>query len=113
MNLINILYQPYVIIILISLIITTSTYVWMKYNKIEEEEYNNNNKISEAKTLLITFISSFTLLMLSYFGVTYASKNNLFEKIRHKGGADNGFENDFLDRITVVSDDVDFDMMDE
>lgn len=114
MNLVNLLYQPYVMIIIISLIITISTYVGIKYNKIDEEE-NNTNNLNQAKTLLLTFVISFLVLIGGYFGITYAGKNNLFEKIRvnQKGGGDNGFENDFLDRLTVVSDDVDFDIMDE
>jgi len=111
MNLIEILYQPYVIILFICLVITISVYFYMKYSKVEEEE-NNHTNLEQAKTLLITFIVSFVLLMLSYFGVLYAGKNNLFERIKidQSGG---GFENDFLDRLTVMSEDVDFDLMED
>jgi CDP-diglyceride synthetase len=112
MNLVNLIYQPYVIIIIISLIITISTYVSIKYNKIDEEE-NSTNNLNQAKTLLLTFVISFLVLIGGYFGIKYAGKNNLFERVIQKGGVNGAFENDFLDNLTYEDNDVDFDIMDE
>ena len=59
MNLINILYEPYVIILFISLIITIFAYFIIKNNTNEEDQ---KNKVNLPKTLLITFLVSFILL---------------------------------------------------
>lgn len=96
MNLVNILYEPYVIIIFISLLITLISYFIVRYNKKDEE----NKNIS--KTLLLTFIISFVLLFVLKFGISYMNTNNFFQK----GGVI-----DTNDRLTIIADDVDFDIL--
>jgi len=75
------------------------------------EKFNNN--LNQAKTLLLTFVISFIVLIGGYFGIKYAGKNNLFERVIQKGGVNGAFENDFLDNLTYEDNDVDFDIMDE
>jgi uncharacterized membrane protein len=115
MNLIQFLYQPYIIILFISLLITISVYFYIKYSKVEQEEYDGKqkNNLDDAKTMLIAFVVSFILMMGAYFGVVYAGKYHLFERVKVDASGGGGFENSFMDRLTVVSEDVDFDLMDE
>ena len=98
MNLTNILYQPYVIIIVLSLIITLIAY-FILINDKKEENKNNN-----SKTLLYTFIISFLTLTILRYAIHYMNKNNFFQK----GGVTNP-----TDRLTIIADDVDFDIIDE
>lgn len=100
MNLINILYEPYVIIIFLSLIITIVAYFIIKNNeKNEKNEGNKNNSI----ILLYTFIISLVILILLKFGITYLNNNNYFQK----GGVD------ISERLTIVADDIDFNLIED
>lgn len=100
MNLLNILYEPYFIIIVLALIITGITY----YNIRNVDNDNNETKTNVPKVLLITFISSFVVLIAIKFTVSYMNKNNVFQK---------GGDIDMSDRLTLVADDVDYGMLDE
>ena len=100
MNLINILYEPYVIIIFISLIITIIAYFIIKNNKNNTEE----KKFNVPLTLLYTFIISFLLLICGKYGLNYMNKKNFFQK----GGIE-----DISERLTIIADDVDIGLIDE
>ena len=96
MNLTNILYDPYFIIIVISLIITLIAYFIIKNNKIVDEEPNY------SKPLVITFVVSFVVLIGIKYGIDYMNKNNFFQKKSEFTSAD---------KLTIVADDVDYDIM--
>ena len=94
------MYEPYVIIIFISLIITIITYFIIKNNK-------NTNKEKETNVplvLLYTFIISFLLLICGKYALNYMNKNNFFQK----GGIV-----DISERLTIIADDVDIGLIDE
>jgi uncharacterized membrane protein YdjX (TVP38/TMEM64 family) len=102
MNLTNILFEPYVIIIIISIIITSVAYfVIQNDNKNKEEE----EKINVGTSLLYTFIGSFVLMMLIKIGISYMSKNNMFQK---GGVLPVVNENEITDKLTIIADDVDY-----
>ena len=96
MELINILYQPYVICIIIAIIITLITYfILKKYQKKDENDKNKNCTI----ILLNTFIGSFLGLMLLKNIMDYANKHNFFQK-----GGD--FKSQCKDNLTIIADDI-------
>ena len=100
MNLINLLYEPYVIIIFITLIITFITYIILINNKNKEEQSQTNI----PKTLLYTFIISLVVLTIIKFGISYMNKNSFFQK----GGV-----SDPIDRLTIIADDIDCDILED
>lgn len=95
MNLINILYEPYVIMIFISLIITGISY-FIVSNKSEDEEVENQE--NNSKTLFITFVVSYLLLIALHFIIGYMNNNNFFQK---------GGKVDVSEHLTIVADDID------
>lgn len=98
MNLVNILFEPYVIIMFVSIIITIISYFILSKQKVEE-----NNKKNIAKKLLIIFISSFIILIILKLIVNYMNKNKFFQK---------GGDINTSDRLTLVSDDIDIGLID-
>jgi len=106
MELIKILYQPYVICIFLALIITLITYfIIMKDNKSKSEDKiksednsKSEDKNNNTKILLYTFIISFLVLMILKYILDYANKNNFFQKIKNK---------DISDNLTIIADDID------
>ena len=106
MNLINILYEPYVIMIFVSLIITGISYfIITKNNKNSEESENTQDNNSQtSKTLLLTFIISYLLLIFLHFVIGYMNKNNFFQK--------GGNVVDLKEHLTIVADDVDVGFID-
>ena len=101
MNLINIIYEPYFIIISISLIITLISFFIIRNNKSEEEQQNNTPQI-----LLYTFFISFILLIILNYGLEYMNKNNFFQK----GGVN---KVDLVNNLTIVADDIECGLIDE
>jgi O-antigen/teichoic acid export membrane protein len=99
MNILSILYEPYFIIICLSLFITLITYFSIR-NKLDEKD-NNNYNIS--KILLYTFIISCVVLLILKFGLEYMNKNNFFQK---------GAGLNTSDRLTIIADDVDTSLFD-
>jgi uncharacterized membrane protein YdjX (TVP38/TMEM64 family) len=99
MNLINILYEPYFIILIISLIITIIAYFIIKKNN---ENIEDNKKIPTI-ALFYTFIISFILLICIKYGLNYMNKNNFFQK---------GGSRDMSERLTIIDDDIDFGLID-
>jgi len=102
MNLINIMYNSYFIIILISLIITTIIYFIIKNNKNKND--NDNIERNIPLTLFLTFFISILLLMGCNCVVNYMNKNNYFQK----GGLLNT-----SDKLTIIDDDIDVGLYDE
>lgn len=102
MNLINIIYEPYFIIISISLIITLIAFFIIRNNKSEEEEQQNNT----PQILLYTFFISFILLIILNYGLEYMNKNNFFQK----GGVN---KDELVNNLTIVADDIDCGLIDE
>ena len=102
MSITKILYEPYFIIICLSLVITLISYFIMKTHK--KHESNKNKPINIPKMLLYTFIISVLVLLLLKFIISYLNKNNYLQK----GGT---FSN--VDKLTIVSDDVHFGLIDD
>jgi uncharacterized membrane protein YdjX (TVP38/TMEM64 family) len=100
MDLVKILYEPYVIIIILSIIITTIAYFIIK-NQLSEDELHKTNI---PLTLLYTFVISFILLMIIKYLITYMNNKKYFQKA---GGVS------MSDRLTIVADDVDCGLLDD
>jgi len=106
MNLTSILFEPYVIIIILALVITLIAYfVIQNDNKDKDDE----DKINVGTSLLYTFLGSFLIMMIGKLGFNYMNKNNMFQK----GGAIITNNGDISDKLTIVADDVDFGLFEE
>jgi uncharacterized membrane protein YwzB len=101
MNLVNILYEPYVIMIFISLIITVITYFIIKDDKKDDNIKKENNI---PFTLLYTFIISYILLIIIKYLLNYMNKQKFFEK---------GGSIDTTDKLTFIDDDIDIGLIDD
>lgn len=99
MNLLNIIYEPYVIILIIALVITIFAYFIIRNNSNEDEEESNKKNI--PKILLITFLASFILLYIGKYGIEYMNTKKFFQK----GGVD------VVEHLTIVADDLDYNIM--
>ena len=98
MNLTDLLYNQYVIIIFVSIVITLITYFVLRNDHSDEEAEKKNT----SKTLLYTFLISFVVLLILKHVLSYLNNNKIFQK----GGADSNMS----DRITVIADDIDIDL---
>ena len=100
MNLFDIIFQPYVIILFISIIITLiAYYIINEDNKNKDEDVQTNVSTS----LLYTFLSSFIGIILLKTIVSYLNKNNTFQK---------NIET-IHDKLTIVADDVDYGILED
>jgi uncharacterized membrane protein len=97
MNLTDLLYNQYVIIIFASIVITVITYFVLRNNNSEEEAEKKNT----SKTLLYTFLISFVVLLVLKHGLSYLNNNKIFQK---------GGDSNMSDRLTVMADDIDIDL---
>jgi TRAP-type C4-dicarboxylate transport system permease small subunit len=98
MNLVNILYEPMVIVIIFSIVITIITYFILKSaNEKKEDAYNI------PKTLLYTFIISLFVLIILRYILAYMNTYHVFQK-----GGGLGLS----DRLTIIADDVDIGLID-
>jgi hypothetical protein len=103
MDLVKILYQPYVIIIFLSLLITLITFfICRNNNKIDEK---NNESTNLSKILLYTFIISFLILMGLNYLLKYMNDNKFFQK--------GGIIKNITDNLTIVADDVDYGILED
>ena len=107
MNLTTILFEPYVIIIILALVITLIAYfVIQNDNKNKEDD---EDKINVGTALLYTFLGSFLIMMAGKIGFNYMNKNNMFQK----GGTVINNNADISDKLTIVADDVDFGLFED
>jgi len=107
MNILTVLYQPYVISILIAFIISLIAYFIIKNNNItndSDKDPNSKEKNKTLKILLYTFIISYILSVCVIYGFSYIRKNNFFQKGGEKPV-------DPLDSLTMISDDVEIGLL--
>ncbi len=102
MNLLDLLYEPYTIILIISIIFTIITYFVVKSDNKDEEEQTNM-----GKSLLYTFLGSFVGITILKFILSYLNQKNVFQK-----GGVQSVVNNIHDKLTIVADDVDVGFMD-
>lgn len=104
MNLLDLLYEPYTIILIISIILTIITYFVVKSDNKDKDEEDQTNM---GKSLLYTFLGSFVSITILKFVLSYLNKKNAFQK----GGVQSAVNN-VHDKLTIVADDVDVGFMD-
>lgn len=107
MNLTSILFEPYVIIIILALVITLIAYFVIKNDNKNKED--DEDKINVGTSLLYTFLGSFLIMMVGKVGFNYMNKNNMFQK----GGAIVSNSGDISDKLTIVADDVDYGLFED
>jgi len=104
MSFLTIIYEPYVISIIIALIITAISFFIIRE---DNKNASDGEEINLSKNLLITFIVSFILIMIFSYGIIYMNKNNFFQK----GGM---MEPDEISqKLTMVADDVDYGILED
>ena len=99
MNLLNMIYEHYVIILIIALVITIFAYFIIRNNSNEDEEESKKRNI--PKILLITFLVSLLLLNIGKYCIEYMNTKKFFQK----GGVD------VVEHLTIVADDLDYNIM--
>jgi len=100
MNLSNIIFQPYVIILFLSLIITLIAYYIINEDNKDKDEEDQTNL---SKSLLYTFLGSFIGIISIKSLISYLNKNNTFQKN----------VTTIHDKLTIVADDVDFGILED
>ena len=98
MNILDLLFEPYVIIILLSIVITVIAYYVIVSDNENKDEDEEQTEVS--KSLLYTFIGSLVTLTLLKFGFSYMNNKQYFQK----GG-------NIEDKLTMVADDVEVGFM--
>jgi predicted PurR-regulated permease PerM len=110
MNLTDILYQPYIISIIIALIFTFIVYLILKRNNDKKNEKLQQQ--SYAKTLTITFFCSF----IGFLGLIYGMKHlsNTKTEIMSGGGSSTSSISiaDLSEKLNMAGGDVDFGLLD-
>ena len=99
MNLLNMIYEHYVIILFIAFVITIFVYFIIRNNSDEDEEESKKRNI--PKILLITFLVSLLILNIGKYCIEYMNTKKFFQK----GGVD------VVEHLTIVSDDLDYNIM--
>ena len=107
MDLTELLYQPYIISIIIALIFTFIVYLILKKNNDKKNEKSKQQ--SYAKTLTITFLCSF----IGFLGLIYGMKHLSNTKTDiMSGGGNNISVSDLSDKLNMFGGDVDFGLLD-
>lgn len=101
MNLLNMIYEHYVIILIIALVITIFAYFIIRNNSNEDEDGEESKKRNIPKILLITFLVSLLLLNIGKYCIEYMNTKKFFQK----GGVD------VVEHLTIVADDLDYNIM--
>lgn len=102
MELLKILYQPYVICIYIAIIITIITYfIISKDNKNSKEKDTKDKNKNNTKILLYTFIGSFLIAMILKYILDYVNSQHFFQKD----------VKDISSNLTIVADDVEIGLL--
>jgi Na+/H+ antiporter NhaC len=107
MDLTELLYQPYIISIIIALIFTFIVYLILKRNNDKKNEKSQQQ--SYAKTLTITFFCSF----IGFLGLIYGMKHlsNTKTEIMSGGGTSISVS-DLSEKLNISGNDVDFGLLD-
>ena len=111
MDLTELLYQPYIISIIIALIFTFIVYLILKRNNDKKNEKSQQQ--SYAKTLTITFFCSF----IGFLGLIYGMKHLSNTKMEIMSGGGSGSSNSFSisdlsEKLNRAGGDVDFGLLD-
>ncbi len=107
MDLTELLYQPYIISIIIALIFTFIVYLILKRNNDKKNEKSQQQ--SYAKTLTITFFCSF----IGFLGLIYGMKHLSNTKIDiMSGGGTSISVSDLSEKLNISGNDVDFGLLD-
>ena len=109
MDLKELLYQPYIISIIIALIFTFIVYLILKRNNDKKNEKSQQQ--SYAKTLTITFFCSF----IAFLGLIYGMKHLSNTKTEIMSGGGNGKSisvYDLSEKLNISGNDVDFGLLD-
>jgi hypothetical protein len=111
MDLTELLYQPYIISIIIALIFTFIVYLILKRNNDKKNEKSQQQ--SYAKTLTITFFCSFIAFLGLIYGMKHLSKSKT--EIMSGGGSSNCNSisvADLSEKLNISGNDVDFGLLD-
>ena len=104
----DLIYQPYFILLLVSLIITVFYYFMNTKNNVDQEEKENVKKTNYINLVLV-FLVAYLLLLMIYYGYKYFE--NSMPTLEKSGGSNLKVSNEakeiFKDRITIYGDDVD------
>ena len=107
MDLTELLYQPYIISIIIALIFTFIVYLILKRNNDKKNEKSQQQ--SYVKTLTITFFCSF----IGFLGLIYGMKHLSNTKTDiMSGGGNNISVSDLSEKLNISGNDVDFGLLD-
>jgi len=106
MELTDILYQPYIISIVIALIFTFIVYIILKRNNTDKK----NAQQSYSKTLTITFFCSFIVFLGLIYGMRHLSNTKM--EIMYGGGNSGISVSDLSDKLNISGNDVDFGLLD-
>lgn len=104
MNISNLLFEPYTIILMIAIILTIVAYFIVSSDNKDKEEENQTNM---GSALLYTFLGSFIGMVILKFGLQYLNNNNIFQK----GGTIKDNVVNPHDMVTVVADDIEVGFM--
>jgi hypothetical protein len=108
MDLTDILYQPYIISIIIALIFTFIVYLILKRNNSDKK--NDKSQKSYAKTLTITFFCSFIAFLGLIYGMRHLSNTKM--EIMSGGGSNSISITDLSEKLNIAGGDVDFGLLD-
>ena len=109
MDLTDILYQPYIISIIIALIFTFIVYLILKRNNSDKK--NDKSQKSYVKTLTITFFCSFIVFLGLIYGMRHLSNTKM--EIMSGGGSSNSISiTDLSEKLNIADNDVDFGLLD-
>ena len=111
MDLTDILYQPYIISIIIALIFTFIVYLILKRNNSDKKNEKSQQQ-SYAKTLTITFFCSFIAFLGLIYGMKHLS-NTKTEIMSGGSGTSNSISvSDLSEKLNISGNDVDFGLLD-
>jgi len=123
---IKILYEPYVLFFILAILISIGYYVYM--NQQEEKNENEEEGTSLIPKTIICVLSSYILMLMTYFCYKYFSFNgqllNPLQKSPLKetqSGGGTNTENEekearrqkIMERLTIVDDDVDVSILED
>ena len=104
----DLIYQPYFILLLVALIITVFYYFMNTKNNVYQAEKENVKKTNYINLVLV-FLVAYLLLLMIYYGYKYFE--NSMPTLEKSGGSNLRVSNEakeiFKDRITIYGDDVD------